>query len=48
MANSKFAKRMGTLFLNILKVKKGNKNSDRMPAEKLIEHIALSLTPKFE
>ena len=46
--NSKFAKRIENLFLNILKVKKVNKNSDRMPAEKLIEHMALSLRPKFE
>ena len=46
--NNRVAKNMESLCFSILKAKKENKNSDRMPAEKLIEHIALSLTPKFE
>ncbi|MGN0006264.1 MAG: hypothetical protein ACI37Z_09910 [Candidatus Gastranaerophilaceae bacterium] len=44
----KDAKSIENLFLNILKEAKVKRKNDKMLAERLIEHKALSLTPKTE
>ncbi|MGN0006266.1 MAG: hypothetical protein ACI37Z_09920 [Candidatus Gastranaerophilaceae bacterium] len=46
--NNRVAKNMESLRLKILKAKQRKRNKETIPAEKLIEHMALSLRPKFE